>query len=34
MLDAGIDFNKEQTYLPLINGISEHIKELEELLKE
>ncbi|WFQ90410.1 oligoendopeptidase F [Mycoplasma feriruminatoris] len=34
MLDAGIDFNKEETYLPLINGIKDHIKELEELLNK
>ncbi|WP_434328821.1 oligoendopeptidase F [Mycoplasma capricolum subsp. capricolum] len=34
MLDAGIDFNKEQTYLPLINGISDYIKELQSLLEE
>ncbi|AJM71579.1 oligoendopeptidase F [Mycoplasma yeatsii] len=33
MLDAGIDFTKEETYQPLINGIIEYTNQLKELLK-
>lgn len=32
MLDAGIDFNKEETYQPLIDGINGYINELKRLL--
>ncbi|ATZ18504.1 oligoendopeptidase F [Williamsoniiplasma somnilux] len=34
MLDAGIDFTKEETYMPLINGIKEYLKELKTLLQK
>ncbi|ATG97788.1 oligoendopeptidase F [Mesoplasma lactucae] len=34
MMDAGIDFNKEETYMPLINAISDMTKQLEELLND
>ncbi|MBY7705089.1 hypothetical protein JIY74_33630 [Vibrio harveyi] len=33
MLDAGIDFTKEETYQPLINGIVEYTNQLKDLLK-
>ncbi|AGJ90537.1 oligoendopeptidase F [Mycoplasma putrefaciens] len=33
MLDAGIDFTKEETYQPLINGIINYTNQLKELLK-
>ncbi|AVP49656.1 oligoendopeptidase F [Williamsoniiplasma luminosum] len=34
MFDSGIDFTKEETYLPLIRALEEHIEELTILLKK
>jgi len=34
MLDSGIDFNKEETYLPLIQAIEDYVEELKGLLKQ
>lgn len=33
MQDAGIDFEKESTYQPLLDGIKDYLEELEHLLK-
>ncbi|WP_026389257.1 oligoendopeptidase F [[Acholeplasma] multilocale] len=33
MKDAGIDFTKEETYMPLIDGMDELVQELKSLIK-